>query len=173
MTILTAVLLQILLAVLSPASDPFRPSGRGGVLIFVLSDCPISNGYAPEIQRICTAYGGAGFGCTLIYEDAAIDDAAVQAHLREYGYTSMPAVIDSNHRLAARGNATVTPQALVVEPNGTIRYRGRIDDFYAALGKPRQTVTSHDLREALDALLAGRAVPHPDTTPVGCIIERH
>jgi hypothetical protein len=169
----TAVLLHVLLAVLSAGSDPFRPSGRAGVLIFVLSDCPISNGYAPEIQRICAAYAGAGVGCTLIYEDAAIDDGAVQAHLREYRYTNMPWTIDRDHRLAARANATVTPEAVVVEPNGTIRYRGRIDDFYSALGKPRQVVTAYDLRDALDALLAGRRVPHPETTAVGCVIERH
>ena len=58
--------------------------------------------------------------------------------------------------IAERAKATVTPQAVVVGPGGIVKYRGRIDNQYAALGKPRRVVTVHDLRDALDAVLAGR-----------------
>ena len=54
--------------------------------------------------------------------------------------------------------------------SGAIRYRGRIDNGYADLGKPRQHVTSHDLRVSLDAVLAGRQVPAPETDALGCYI---
>jgi hypothetical protein len=59
---------------------------------------------------------------------------------------------------------------VVVDRAGSIRYSGRIDNFYAALGRPRQRVTEHDLRDALDAVLAGRPVPRPRTDAVGCHI---
>ena len=58
----------------------------------------------------------------------------------------MPAVIDVDGAIARRAKATVTPQAVVVDRAGVVKYRGRIDNQYAALGKPRRVVTVHDLR---------------------------
>ena len=127
------------------------------MLFFISSDCPVSNSYAPEIQRLCGDYGTKGVGCSLIYEDVGLDAPSMQKHMREYRYTGIPAVIDSKRKIANRARATVTPQAVVIDSHGEIRYRGRIDNFYAALGKPRQQVTAHDLRDALDAVLAGQA----------------
>jgi hypothetical protein len=94
----------------------------------------------------------------------------MRKHLTEYRYGGMPALIDSNRKIANRAHATVTPEAVVIDSRGEIRYRGRIDNFYAALGKPRQQVTVHDLRDALDAVLAGRPVPNPETKALGCTI---
>lgn len=148
----------------------FAPSGMANVLFFVSSDCPVSNGYAPEIQRLCTAYRSRDVFCALIYEDAATDPAAVQRHRDSFGYRDIPAVIDTGHGIAARANATVTPEAVVVGADGAVKYRGRIDNRYEALGKPRRVVTAPDLRNALDAVLAGRAVVPPVTEAVGCFI---
>jgi len=62
------------------------------------------------------------------------------------------------------------PEAVVVLADGSIAYRGRIDNFYADYGKPRRMATEHNLRDALDAVLARKAVERPSTTPVGCFI---
>jgi hypothetical protein len=152
--------------------DVFRPTGPVGVILFVASDCPVSNGYAPEIQRICAGARTKDGSCTLVYEDSSIDEAAVRAHLGEYRYREIPAVIDHDHAIAQRARAIITPQAVVVTPVGVIKYRGRIDDRYIALGRQRRVVTSHDLRDAIDALIGGRAVPHPETEAVGCFIPQ-
>jgi hypothetical protein len=148
----------------------FRPAGKANVLFFISSDCPISNSYAPEIQRLCGDYQARGVSCSLVYEDVGIDASSMQKHLHDYGYGGIPAVIDGRRKIANRARATVTPEAVVVDSRGEIRYRGRIDNFYADLGKPRQQVTAHDLRDALDAVLAGRVVPHPETRALGCAI---
>lgn len=145
-------------------------AGKTNVQFFISSDCPISNSYAPEIQRLCSEYGMKGVSCSLIYEDVGLDTTSMRKHLNEYRYVGMPAVIDSNRKIANRAKATVTPEAVVIDSRGEIRYRGRIDNFYAALGKPRQQVTAHDLRDALDAVLAGRSVPNPETKALGCSI---
>ena len=137
---------------------------------FISSDCPISNSYAPEIQRLCGQYGSKGVSCLLVYEDVGLTTAALQTHMAEYRYAGIPAVIDGTRKLAKRARATVTPAAVVIDTAGGIRYRGRIDNFYAALGKPRQQVTVHDLRDALDAVLSGRPVPNPETKALGCYI---
>jgi len=150
--------------------DLFAPAGAAGVLFFVASDCPISNGYAPEIQRICDDYRAKGVSCSLVYEDVAIDDAHIRAHRDAYGYRNIATVNDGDGAIAGRAKATVTPQAVVIGRGGIVKYRGRIDNQYAALGKPRRVVTTHDVRDALDAVLAGRAVAHPETEAFGCFI---
>ena len=64
----------------------------------------------------------------------------------------------------------VTPEVAVVNADGKIVYRGRIDNSFAGLGQSRRTATVHDLREALDATLAGKSAAHPETKAVGCYI---
>jgi thiol-disulfide isomerase/thioredoxin len=166
------VLPLLLLSSVVSARDLFAPAGPANVLFFIASDCPISNGYAPEIQRICSDYRKKGVSCSLVYEDVSIDDAHVRAHRDAYQYKDIAAVIDGDRTIAERVKATVTPQAVVVGPGGIVKYRGRVDNQYAALGKPRRVVTAHDLRDALDAVLAGRVVAHPETEAFGCFIAR-
>ena len=149
---------------------PLEPAGIANVLFFVATDCPVSNSYAPEIQRICGAFASRGVGCQLIYEDPGVTETAVATHLAEYRYKGIPAAIDRDGSLAARVRATITPQAVVVDRRGEIRYRGRIDNFYAALGRPRQAVTSRDLQDALTEVAGGKPVTHPETDPIGCYI---
>ena len=92
-----------------------------------------------------------------------------RAHASEFGYPC-PALLDPEHHLVKHAGATVTPEAAVFGPDGTRRYRGRIDDRYPSLGRPREQVTRRDLRSALDALLSGRPIPAPTTKAVGCFI---
>src|SRR5262249_28307631 len=144
--------------------------GAANILFYISSDCPISNSYAPEIQRLCEQYGSKGVGCSLFYEDVDLTTSAVRKHLEEYRYRGIPAAIDNARKVATEAKATVTPQAVVVDAKGDIRYRGRIDNFYADFGQPRRQVTVHDLRDSLDAILAGKPVANPETQVLGCYI---
>jgi hypothetical protein len=148
----------------------FKPSGVANVLFFISSDCPISNSYAPTIQKICAGYENQGVRCTLLYEDIGVDRRSITKHLDEFAYRGIPAAIDADQKIATYAKATVTPEAVVVDRNGETRYRGRIDNFYADLGKPRQQVTQHDLADALNAVLTGKPVLHPETRALGCYI---
>jgi hypothetical protein len=152
------------------AMSLFKASQTANVLLFVTSDCPISNGYAPDIQRLCAEYKARGVSCSLLYEDATIEAAAVRKHLADYRYRGIAVAIDDGAAVARQVNATVTPQAVVIDAKGDVRYRGRIDNRYVDLGKSRRVVTDHDLRDALDAVIAGRPVANVETTPVGCFI---
>jgi len=151
--------------------SPLRPSGRAEILFFVTHDCPISNFYAPEIQRICSQYGAKGVSCALVYVDPSLNAAAVRKHLADFGYEGIPAILDGGHQVVDRAGAKVTPEAIVVGHDGKIVYSGRIDNFYAGLGKPRRQATTHDLRTALEETLAGKPVTTPKTSPVGCYIS--
>ena len=149
---------------------PLEPAGAANVLVFASTDCPVSNGYAPEIQRVCAAYASRGVACLLVYEDPGLREDAARAHLAEYRYGAMTAAVDRDGALAAKVGATVTPEVAVVDRAGAVRYRGRIDNKYVAIGRARRTVTAHDLVDALDAVLAGRPVAVTETPAVGCVI---
>lgn len=151
---------------------PFRPAGPANVLFFVSTDCPISNSYVPEIQRLCAAYTRNAVACSLVYEDLQADSSAVRRHLAEFQYRDMAAAIDRDRTIARAARAAVTPQAVVIDNSGTIRYRGRIDDRYAGFGKPRRHVTTHDLADALEAVLHGRTVAVTETETLGCAIPQ-
>jgi hypothetical protein len=150
---------------------PFQVAkGHAEALFFITQDCPISNYYSHEIRRICDAYASRGLSCALVYIDPTLTDAAAAKHAEEYGHGDYPKFVDRTHALVDAAHATVTPQAVIVMPDRTIAYSGRIDNFYAALGKPRRVVTEHDLRDALDAIFSNQPVPKPETPPVGCYI---
>ena len=150
--------------------DLFHPGGKAGVIFFISSDCPISNSYAPEIQRLCRTYEASGVSCSLLYEDVAITASEARKHQTEYRYSGIPAAIDAKRDVSRAAHVSITPEAVVVDAKGQIRYRGRIDNFYASFGKSRQQVTEHDLSDAVDAVLAGRPVLKPETKALGCYI---
>jgi hypothetical protein len=144
--------------------------GHTSALIFVTNDCPISNFYSHEIRRICEEYGPRGLQCTLVYTDPTLKDQDAAQHARDYGHGSYPKIVDRDHALVEAAGATITPEVVVIRPDRTIAYRGRIDDNYVALGKKRTVVTERDWRDALDAVVAGKPVVKPEVPAVGCYI---
>ena len=146
-------------------------TGKANVYFFVTHDCPISNSYAREIARICADYQPKGIACKLVYVDPSLTDEQARKHAAEYAHGDYPRIVDRKHEIVKATGATITPEALVVNAAGIVLYRGRIDDSFAALGQPRRAVHSPDLRNALDAVVAGRAVEKPKTKALGCYIS--
>jgi Redoxin len=146
--------------------------GRVAALFFIAQDCPVSNRYAHEIRRICDEYATRGLSCALVYVDPGLRDAEAAKHALDYGYGAYPKFVDRSHALVAAAGATITPEVVVIRADESIAYRGRIDNSYAALGKPRTVVTEHDLRDALDAVLSGKVVAKPEVPPIGCYIPQ-
>jgi len=154
------------------AREPLKvEKGHFEALFFVTNDCPVSNYYSHEIRRICEDYTKHGVGCALVYTDPAMTDDQAREHAREYGHGSYPKIVDRTHALVKAAGAAINPTAVLIGPDESIAYRGRIDNFYAAIGKTRRVVTEHDLRDALDAVIAGRPVAKQEAPPVGCYIQ--
>ncbi len=144
--------------------------GAVAVLFFVTNDCPVSNAFAPEIARICAEYQPKGAACKLVYVDPGLSDAAAREHAATYRHGDYPRVVDRHHELVKAAGATVTPEAVVMDSSGKILYRGRIDNSIVTLGQSRRPATERDLRDALDATLAGKPVARPRTKALGCYI---
>jgi hypothetical protein len=143
---------------------------RATVLVFLGVDCPISNRYAPELERLAHDFAARGVRFYQVYPEPSLDAAAVRRHADEYTLT-FPALLDSAHRLVETTGVEVTPEAAVLAPDGAVLYRGRIDDRWLDFDQRRPRATRHDLREALDAIVAGSPLPAPSGRAVGCYIE--
>jgi len=139
------------------------------LLFFVATDCPVGNSYVPEMNRIREAYAGRGVQVYAVLADPGTGASEAAKYAREFQYT-FPILLDPHHVLVSLAGATVTPQAAVLSPDGTVRYLGRIDNRVEDFDKRRLAATQQDLRDALDAVLAGKPVLHPRTKSIGCAI---
>ena len=149
--------------------EPLKPGDKlASVLIFYWQDCPISNGYAPELNRIAASH--TNFAFYIVQVDPELTATAAKEHAREYAL-HLPVLLDPKHHLVDRLKATVTPEAVVVGKNAQVLYRGRIDDRYAALENKRAAITRHDLIDALDAIANGTLVKEKETKAIGCLIQ--
>lgn len=144
-------------------------AARAVVFLFTRTDCPISNRYAPEVERLHEKFSPRGIVFWLVYVDPKESGDAVRKHVREYGYR-FGALLDRKHDLVRLTNASVTPETAVYV-QGRMVYRGRIDNRFVAFGKARPQPTEHDLERILDALVEGRAVIPGTTRSIGCFIE--
>ena len=142
---------------------------KATVLFFVMHECPVANGYAPEIIRIMSEYSAREVRCFVVYVESDLTPEKARQHARDYGYKS-GALLDPRHRLVKAAGATISPEAVVFSPAGEVLYRGRIDDRVADFGKRRVEPTRRDLRLALDAILAGKPLQARLTKAVGCYI---
>lgn len=151
-------------------SDPFEDSGvRGIVLYSCATDCPVANALAPEVSRLQEEYADRGIVWFAIYPDALVTPGKIIAHQAAYGLT-MPAQTDAGLRAARAAGFTATPEVAVFARDGTMIYRGRIDDSWDAIGTRRRAPQSRDLKRALDALVSGEPLEFWSTAPVGCLL---
>ena len=163
-------MLAILLFLVATQTDLLSSHGeKAVVLLFVRSDCPVSNRYAPELQRLFQRYSPQGIDFRLVYPEPGFTADAMERHRKEYGYT-IPALLDAGRQYATRARARVTPEAAVFI-RGQLSYLGRIDDRYADIGKSRPEAAQHDLEEVLAAVVAGKSIRRRETKAVGCTIE--
>ena len=150
--------------------DPWKSSaGKVVVFIFVRTDCPVSNRYAPEIQRI-SAEHVSDVAFWLVYPDKRETFAEIQKHNLEYHYT-LPVLRDPQRDLIKRGKVTVTPEAAVFDAKGRLVYHGRIDNWFEDFGRARPAPTTHELEVAIAAAVSGRPATLPSVNAVGCYLS--
>src|SRR5271155_329488 len=95
------------------------PAGtRAGVLFFAASDCPVSNRYIPEMQRLAKQFEPLGVRVWFVYPNPGDTAEVVRAHDREFAITANTA-LDRSQTLTRMAQVTVTPEAAVFIPQGT------------------------------------------------------
>lgn len=147
--------------------DPFAHPARARIFVFVRSDCPITNRYAPELDRLAHEFDHREVQFWLVYSDQSENAETIQHHLTEFHFPGTP-LRDPQHQLVQRSHATVAPEAAVFDSSGRLVYHGRIDDRWVDFGKARPFAQTHDLENAISAVLAGKSVARPETRAIGC-----
>ncbi len=152
------------------AVNPLRANpGEVVVLVFVRTDCPVSNRYAPTIQRLDHQYAGK-VTFWLIYPDKDETPAEIQKYMHDFGY-KVSALRDPQHELVKLGQVQITPEVAVFDSASQLVYHGRIDNWYEDFGHARSAPTTHELEDAIQAALSGKKPAVASTNAVGCYIS--
>jgi thiol-disulfide isomerase/thioredoxin len=151
-----------------PRSLDDFPDSKAFVLVFTNTTCPLVQRYLPALARLETEYRSKGvqFLAVNVSADDSIAAMAAQAVRHEVPF---PFVKDFDAACARSLGVKRTPEAVILDGERRLRYRGRIDDQYR-LGGARPAPSRHDLKEALDAVLAGKEVKVKETPVDGCLI---
>ena len=142
--------------------------GKVSAVVFLNPECPISRSEVAALNEITAANNGAPV--VGVISDPSVTRSAAAAFVKEF-QVKFPLLFDASGDLAARFKPDHTPEAYVIDKTGAVRYAGRINDAFVAVGKQREVVTSHDLRDALAAVADGRAPRAAKTVAVGCVFE--
>jgi len=151
-------------------ANPFAEhSSKVVVLVFLRRDCPVSGRYAPSIQQLSRRYADSA-SFWLVYPDKSDSPEAIRKSVADYRYR-LPVLRDPEHTLVKLGHVQITPEVAVFDRNHRLVYDGRIDDWYIDLTRARPAPTSHELEDAIHAVLAGQSVAHNEVRGVGCYIS--
>jgi len=128
------------------------------VVVFVSAVCPISTSYSGRLNDLYREYSPKGVKFLFLNANQNEPETTIYP---------FPVQKDAGAVMADRLGAQMTPEAFVMGPGNKIRYRGRIDD-----SQNPARVKQSSLRQAIDAVLAGREVVAPETKAFGCTIKR-
>ena len=150
-------------------NEPVSVSGaKWKVVCFLGAECPLARLYGPRLQRLSEEFSKDGVQVVGVNSNPqdSLDD--IKRYIKDHG-VSFPIIKDQRQSLARMFGARRTPEVFVLDASGHVRYQGRIDDQYGP-GTARAKPSRHDLRNALEALIAGREGFNAKTKAVGCLI---
>lgn len=150
------------------------PKAKGFIVTFTCNHCPYAKLYEQRIMDLDKQYAGKGYPVIAINPNDATDYPEdsfekMQARAGEKQYT-FPYLVDETQEIAQAYGATKTPHIYVLQrEHGTlkVKYIGAIDNAPQEAAK----ATEFYVKDAIDALLAGKEVPKTVTKAVGCSIK--
>ena len=139
-------------------------------VIWSCNHCPYVQAWEDRMTALQRDYADRGFRLVAINSNdaeryPADSFEAMQARARERGF-NFDYLFDEDQSVARAYGPERTPEVFLLDSDRRLVYHGAIDDSYDETG-----VQVHDLREALDALLAGDPPPRAETPPVGCSVK--
>lgn len=136
------------------------------VIIFISTQCPVSNDYNSRMEKIYQDYKNRGVAFIGINsnKEESVDEIKEHAKKNNLNFLILK---DYENKIADVFKASYTPEVYVLNPNFELLYHGRIDD-----SRKIKNVTKEDLKNALEEILAGKEVSVKETKAFGCTIKR-
>jgi len=142
------------------------------LVMFLCNHCPYVRHVAEEMVRLAGDYGARGVGVVAIssndVEQFPEDDPVRMAEVAAAMGLTVPYLYDETQEVAKAYHAACTPDFFLFDADRKLAYRGQLDGARPGNDLP---VNGHDLRAALDAVLAGKPVPEPQLPSLGCNIK--
>ncbi|WP_235921197.1 redoxin domain-containing protein [Foetidibacter luteolus] len=141
-------------------------------LFFFLSpECPLCKDYSATMNSLQQQYGDkmTVYG---IVPGKAYSAAEVKAFAEQYHF-SFPLLIDKQQQLSKYLNASVTPEAILLNNHQQLVYKGAIDNLLEGLGKRRVKATANYLQNAISQTLSHQPVAIKRTKATGCKINNY
>lgn len=139
---------------------------KGTLLIFVSTQCPVSNNYNQRMEALHREYGRRGIQVVGINANRTESVEAVRNHAQEKGLR-FPILKDSGNRTADYLGASVTPEAYLLDSENVLRYHGRLD-----ADQHDPSLNANELRTALEEFLNGQQIANTGKKAFGCTIKR-
>ena len=141
-------------------------NSQATVIIFVATECPVSNAYNSRMEDLFNEYSKQGISFLGINSNKAESVEMIKEHAVENGLT-FTILKDKDNVIADVFEASFTPEVYILNGEYEILYHGRIDN-----SKNEADVITQDLKNALDEILAGKEVTNKATKAFGCSIKR-
>lgn len=139
---------------------------NGTVLIFVSTQCPVSNAYNKRMEQLARDFQAKGVQVVGINSNVAETTDVIKQHAASNNLT-FPILKDTGNKIADQLAAKVTPEAYFLDASNKLLYRGRIDN-----SRNGDAINANDLRDAIEAKLAGRPITKTEAVAFGCSIKR-
>ena len=136
------------------------------MLIFISAQCPMVKAYAERIEKLAQDYRGRGVNVVGINSNAteSVDYMKEQIAAEKFSFVVLK---DKGNKIADMLGAERTPEVYFLDAANKLVYHGRIDNH-----RDVSLVQANDLRDAIDATLAGKPVVKTETAAFGCSIKR-
>lgn len=140
------------------------------VYLFLSDECVITQYYVPTINDLHAEFG-AEFNFVAVFPNFSSKPKKISAFYHKY-QLSVPHITDYYKSLSKAMDAQVTPEVVIYNhTTDTKLYQGKIDNSYAAIGKRRRVITSHELHDALRNIQDGKKINQTYTKAIGCFIN--
>ena len=143
---------------------------KGVAVVFTCNACPYAKAFEGRIIKLAKEYASKGIEVLAISSNDPASNPedsfsvmVTRAKAKKYPF---PYLYDSTSAVASAYGARVTPHVFLLDGNFKLVYRGRIEDE----SDPKKS-KSFDLRNAIDALLAGKVIAVKETKAFGCSIK--
>jgi thiol-disulfide isomerase/thioredoxin len=140
---------------------------KNTIFVFLSPECPLCKNYMLTLNNLCKKYPEVNIIGVVPGKSYTLKDINLFAE----SYNALFEIyLDKNKTLTSVLKAKVTPEAVVIDQNGNVRYRGLIDNWQAKLGVKRKVITDHYLDDALHEINTA-SYKYVGTTPLGCLIN--
>jgi len=143
---------------------------KGSVIVFLQPECPFCNSYGRTLKRLDSICMQKKLSFIGVVSGENYSEAEIKMYMDKHHLVN-PILLDPDFRLQKQLNATITPEAFLINNRGEMLYRGMIDNWGYEIGKVRAKVTDHYLLDAIEAYLQNKPIAPDSTKAIGCYIE--